>query len=39
MFKILDKAIRTGIVTKTYPEGAAMPPAGFRGAPAFDLAK
>jgi Ni,Fe-hydrogenase III small subunit/formate hydrogenlyase subunit 6/NADH:ubiquinone oxidoreductase subunit I len=39
MFKILDKAIRTGIVTKAYPQGAGQPPAGFRGAPAFDLAE
>jgi Ni,Fe-hydrogenase III small subunit/formate hydrogenlyase subunit 6/NADH:ubiquinone oxidoreductase subunit I len=39
MFKILDKAIRTGIVTTAYPQGERKPPAGFRGAPEFDLAK
>jgi Ni,Fe-hydrogenase III small subunit/formate hydrogenlyase subunit 6/NADH:ubiquinone oxidoreductase subunit I len=39
MFKILDKALRTGTVTTSYPKGGAKTPANLRGRPAFDLAK
>src|ERR1035438_2120571 len=37
MFKILQQAIRTGIVTTDYPEKAAQVPLTFRGRPAFDF--
>ena len=37
MFKILQKTIRTGLVTTAYPAAAAQIPGSFRGAPAFDF--
>ena len=39
MFKILDKTLRTGTVTTSYPESAAKLSANFRGMPEFDLEK
>jgi Ni,Fe-hydrogenase III small subunit/formate hydrogenlyase subunit 6/NADH:ubiquinone oxidoreductase subunit I len=39
MFKILDKTLRTGIVTTGYPESPAALSPNFRGQPEFDLAK
>jgi len=39
MFKILDKTLRTGTVTTTYPETGAKLSGNFRGRPEFDLAK
>jgi Ni,Fe-hydrogenase III small subunit/formate hydrogenlyase subunit 6/NADH:ubiquinone oxidoreductase subunit I len=38
MFKILKKTFHTGVVTTAYPDGPAMIPAGFRGAPRFEFA-
>ena len=37
MFKILDKALRTGSVTTAYPETAPSLPSASRGDPQFDL--
>src|SRR5438094_2364914 len=37
MFKIIQKTIRTGIVTATYPATAASIPGYFRGKPVFDF--
>ena len=37
MFKILQKAIRTGIVTTAYPGETAKIPGQFRGRPSFDF--
>jgi len=39
MFKILQKTVRAGTVTETYPEGPARLAEGFRGLPEFDLAQ
>jgi len=39
MFKILQKTIRTGIVTTTYPSKPARVSDHFRGRPSFDFAK
>ena len=39
MFKILQKTVRTGIVTTAYPSAAARIPEGFRGRPSFDFEK
>ncbi len=39
MFKILEKTFRAGTVTTAYPKQDAKLAAGFRGRPAFDLAK
>ncbi len=38
MFKILQKSLRTGVVTKPYPSGAAGVSGKFRGLPEFDFA-
>jgi Ni,Fe-hydrogenase III small subunit/formate hydrogenlyase subunit 6/NADH:ubiquinone oxidoreductase subunit I len=38
MFKILQKAFATGIVTERYPEAPALVSEHFRGRPEFDLA-
>ena len=38
MFKILKKTFDTGLVTIDYPDGAALLPGYFRGAPRFDFA-
>jgi Ni,Fe-hydrogenase III small subunit/formate hydrogenlyase subunit 6/NADH:ubiquinone oxidoreductase subunit I len=37
MFKILNKTLRTGIVTIGYPDAPATAPERFRGAPHFDF--
>ena len=37
MFKILQKTLRAGTVTRPYPETAAKLAAGFRGLPEFDM--
>src|SRR5216110_2215506 len=37
MFKIIQKTIRTGLVTTAYPAKPAQIPGAFRGAPAFDF--
>jgi Ni,Fe-hydrogenase III small subunit/formate hydrogenlyase subunit 6/NADH:ubiquinone oxidoreductase subunit I len=37
MFKILNKTVRTGIVTIAYPAGPAVVSEGYRGAPHFDF--
>ena len=39
MFRILQKTIRTGVVTMGYPAAPAQVPAGSRGMPAFDFAQ
>ncbi len=39
MFKIIQKTIRTGIVTTTYPDEPAQICERFRGRPAFDFEK
>ena len=39
MFKILQKTIRTGIVTTTYPSKPARVSDHFRGRPSFDFEK
>jgi Ni,Fe-hydrogenase III small subunit len=39
MFKILNRTIRTGLVTIRYPDGPALISKNFRGAPQFDFAK
>jgi Ni,Fe-hydrogenase III small subunit/formate hydrogenlyase subunit 6/NADH:ubiquinone oxidoreductase subunit I len=39
MFKILDKAFRTGAVTTGYPRHPAQLSPSFRGMPEFDLSK
>jgi Ni,Fe-hydrogenase III small subunit/formate hydrogenlyase subunit 6/NADH:ubiquinone oxidoreductase subunit I len=39
MFKILQKTIRTGIVTTAYPDKPAQIPEHFRGRPSFDFEK
>jgi Ni,Fe-hydrogenase III small subunit/formate hydrogenlyase subunit 6/NADH:ubiquinone oxidoreductase subunit I len=38
MFKILERAFHTGLVTIGYPDAPAQIPAAFRGAPRFDFA-
>jgi Ni,Fe-hydrogenase III small subunit/formate hydrogenlyase subunit 6/NADH:ubiquinone oxidoreductase subunit I len=37
MFKILQKTVRTGVVTTDYPEAPARPPLMSRGKPEFDF--
>src|SRR5215467_10229220 len=37
MFKILNKSLRTGLVTIGYPDAPAMLSEPFRGAPHFDF--
>ncbi len=37
MFKILNKTLRTGLVTIGYPHAPATLPERFRGAPHFDF--
>src|SRR5512136_895191 len=37
MFKILQKTLKTGIVTRGYPKLPAAPAEQFRGAPRFDF--
>src|SRR5881628_355722 len=37
MFKIIQKTIRTGVVTTSYPTMAAQVPGAFRGKPLFDF--
>lgn len=37
MFKILQQSIRTGVVTRPYPDSSSIPPAGFRGKPVIDF--
>lgn len=37
MFKILQKTLKTGIATESYPYGAARVSEHFRGRPSFDL--
>ncbi len=37
MFKILRQSIRTGVVTRPYPDNASTPPPGFRGKPVIDF--
>jgi ferredoxin len=37
MFKILQKTVRTGIVTTDYPASEAHVPGHFRGKPSFDF--
>lgn len=39
MFKILRQSIRTGVVTRPYPDDSATPPDGFRGKPVIDFAR
>ncbi len=39
MFKILRQSIRTGVVTRPYPDEASAPPVGFRGTPMIDFAR
>ena len=39
MFKILQKTVRTGVVTTTYPSKPARVPDSFRGRPSFDFEK
>jgi formate hydrogenlyase subunit 6/NADH:ubiquinone oxidoreductase subunit I len=39
MFKIIQKTIRTGIVTKAYPAELAQVSEHFRGRPHFDFEK
>jgi len=39
MFKILNKSLRTGVVTTSYPNGAADLSGNFRGAPHFHFAR
>ena len=39
MFKILQKTVRTGIVTTAYPSRPARIPDNFRGRPSFDFEK
>jgi Ni,Fe-hydrogenase III small subunit/formate hydrogenlyase subunit 6/NADH:ubiquinone oxidoreductase subunit I len=38
MFKILQKTLRTGIVTSAYPQGGAKLSGNYRGMPEFDFA-
>ncbi len=38
MFKILRQSIRTGVVTRPYPDNASTPPQGLRGKPVIDFA-
>ena len=37
MFKILQKTLKTGIATESYPKGSARVSEYFRGRPSFDL--
>ncbi len=39
MFKILRQSIRTGVVTKPYPNVSWAPPEGSRGKPVIDFAR
>ena len=39
MFKILRQSIRTGVVTRPYPDESSGPPPGFRGKPVIDFAR
>src|SRR5512140_3486380 len=39
MFKILRQSIRTGVVTRPYPDESSAPPEGFRGKPVIDFAR
>jgi Ni,Fe-hydrogenase III small subunit/formate hydrogenlyase subunit 6/NADH:ubiquinone oxidoreductase subunit I len=39
MFKILRQSIRTGVVTRPFPDASSTPPPGFRGKPVIDFAR
>jgi len=39
MFKILRQSIRTGVVTRPFPDASSVPPPGFRGKPVIDFAR